>query len=413
MIYDVIVVGMGAAGLMAGATLDPRLSVLMIDGNNGAGKKLLISGKGQCNYSNIESLESFEKHYGKNGRFLRNALRSFDNKDTMKFFRDNGLESVVREDGKIFPSTFDSHDILDVLIKKIKTSGHEVKYNCKLIDFHEDEGLYDLLTEKGTFKSKAIIFATGGKSQPMLGSDGKLVDVLKNKGIKVVVQEPSLTPFIFSSSLSRLSGIAYDDIEVTCFRDNKKLKTYKGRVLITHKGLSGPVIINNSRDFETGDEIAINFIGLERNEVEKIFIKEVKEKGKWQLITFLRKHFGEKLTESFLDYVIDEVGLKRDMNISEIKKDQRKMIISCLADFRVKAIKKDGFKVAMSTKGGVSLKEMSPKDFQLKKMKNIYVIGEMIDLDGDTGGFNIQGAFSMGRLVGENLNKKMLSYQKS
>ncbi|MCT4634573.1 MAG: aminoacetone oxidase family FAD-binding enzyme [Firmicutes bacterium] len=404
MIYDVIIVGMGPSGLMAGATIDSKFKVLMIDSNNGPGKKLLISGKGQCNYTNNELIENFESHYGKNGRFLRKALRDFTNRDVMNFFSESGLDSIVRDDGKVFPSTFDSHDILNVLMESIKSKGHDIKYNCKLLDFHGEGELYKVLTEKGSFETKSIVFAVGGKSQAVLGSDGKIVDLLKNKGIKIVEQEASLTPLIFNSSLAKLSGIAFDHVSLSCYRNNKRVGIYKGRMLITHKGISGPLVINNSRDFKSGDEIAINFISMEKGDLEKLFMSQVKENGKWQLITFLRKNFGESLTESFLDYVIEDIGLKRDINISEIKKDDRKSIVSYLVDFRIKNIRKDGFKIAMSTKGGISLKEISPKDFQLKKMKNIYVIGEMIDIDGDTGGFNIQGAFSMGRLVGKSLN---------
>lgn len=400
MIHDVVIVGTGPSGLMAGAILKTNKKVLIIDSNESPGKKLLISGKGQCNYTNGIDIEKFEKFYGANGRFIKKTLSSFDNKKLMEYFKINGVDSVIREDGKVFPSSMDSKDILRVLIEKIKENGHEVKYNCKLIDFYFEGDSYTLITEKGLIKTRKIVLAAGGKSQAKLGSDGKLLDLLKKKGVKTVEQEPSLTPVYFKDKIKEFSGVTFDDITVTCIRNNKKVGQYVGRLLVTHKGFSGPVIINNSRNFRNGDTIIVNFLSYDRKELENRFIENIRQNGSMKIITLLRKEFSHLLTERFLQFVMEAACISSDKNLSEIKKDVRKKIIDILCNYKIENISKGGFDIAMSTVGGVSLKEISPKNFELKKFKNVFVIGEMIDIDGDTGGFNIQSCFSMGYVVG-------------
>ena len=262
--FNTIIIGAGPAGLFAGGNLE-KGKTLILEKNASPGKKLLISGAGQCNYTHAGDLDDFISKYGDGGNFLRPAIYNFKNTDSIEFFKNFDIESVTREDGKVFPKSLKSSDVLNALVKGCKLNNVEIKYNFAVTSIsNNDELEFFTVKSKGEkFTSENVILSTGGSSYPNTGSTGDGFDLASSLGHKIVFPSPCLTPInVKNYSFSDLSGISFRDIKITLWRDNRKIKETTGDVLLTHKNLSGPGILNFSRYIRKDDILKLNFINL-------------------------------------------------------------------------------------------------------------------------------------------------------
>lgn len=404
--YDVIVIGAGPAGLLSALSVKNK-KVLVLEKNKEPGRKLLISGLGQCNYTNSMDIEDFLKMYGRNGRFLKAALYNFTNIDTMNFFSENGVESFIREDGKVFPASMKSSEVLNALVNCLRKMGVEILYDegANKATYDELNKMYLVKTNKSSYASTNLIIATGGKSYPHTGSTGDGYKLAEQLGHTIVEPKEALVPvYTVNYKFKELAGISFEDIKVSLWRNNRKSEEFNGDFLFTHTGISGPVILNNSRYIEEGDVLRINFTSFKNSEeFKKHFDNLILSSGKLSVKTVLKQM---DMPKRFTEKIVEMAGIDENKLCSILEKAERKNLCGLLSAHEFKIERLGGFNTAMVTAGGVSTREISSKTMESKIRPGLYFAGEVVDYDGDTGGFNIQAAFSTGKLAADSINKK-------
>ncbi|MGL4253261.1 MAG: NAD(P)/FAD-dependent oxidoreductase [Fusobacteriaceae bacterium] len=406
--YDLVVVGAGPAGIFAAIEVaEQGKKVLLLEKNKKIGKKLLIAGQGRCNLTNSCEFKEFFMKYGNEGRFLKSALNEFKPKDLISWFGEKGLKLVlVKETGKYFPETMRSLDVLELLQKEMKRAGVEVATDQFVEKIQEQSEGYILVTKSEEYFGKNILIATGGASYPATGTTGDGYIYAKKLGHKIINPKPCLTPvYVDSYPFADLSGISFSDIKIDLWREGKILKSTRGDILFTHHNLSGPGIIDFSRYILKDDILGINFLKIGGEEFGRELIEGANRNGKQSIKNFLLQY---ALPERFIKKLLNLWGIDEMKKLSEISKADRVLLIQ-IADYRMRVTRLGGMEIAMATSGGISLDEVNPKTMESRLLKNLYFAGEVLDIDGDTGGFNIQAAFSTGYLAGKSILKKLKS----
>lgn len=395
MIYDCIVIGAGPAGLMAGCSLSQTKS-LILEGTEKAAQKLLLSGAGQCNFTHDGDIRTFFERFGDQAKFVRKALSGFTNAQSRAFFDKQGIKSLVREDGKVFPESMDAWDVFRGLREHAKQNGVTIQTAEKVVAVSKEDAVFRIETGNKVYQSKTLIIAAGGASYPMTGSDGSGHALAKGLGHKIVPARPALTPvYIQDFQLVDLAGNSFKNGKIVHYREQKKVGEYRGDILITHTGLSGPGILDNSRYMSSGDELRLNFLndGVSRETLEKELLNGNKKQVKTILSEYMTKRNGEKL--------IELSRLDKEQTCAELSKKDRKTLLKNAEGYSMIIRQLGNMKSAMVTAGGVSTKEVIAGSMASKLVEGLYFAGEVLDVDGDSGGFNIQWAFSSGRLAGQ------------
>lgn len=403
---NVIIVGAGPAGLLAAIALGKQNKrVLILEKNNVAGKKLLLSGAGQCNVTHGGSMTSYSRHYGDRYKYIKRALSFFTNEDTVNFFEKQGLDMEQLENGKIFPKTRLANDVLGVLLKESAKNGVVIHYNTPVSEVGLQDDTYLITTPKGTYKASHLIIATGGMSYPKTGSNGDGYLFAKALGHKVIQPRPALTPVeIKDFPFSDLAGMSFENISLSIWKNGKKEQHCAGDMLFTHKGLSGPVILNNSRWIEEEDVLYVNFIKAHNmTSFNELLLNQIDQSGKSMIKTVLRQY---DLPKRLLDAVLAHISIDEDTQCAQINKEARKLLVGSLVAFPFSVSKLGGFHIAMVTAGGVCMKQINPTTMASRLHQNLYFIGEVLDIDGDTGGYNIQAALSSAVLCANEIQRK-------
>lgn len=401
--FNTIIIGAGVSGLFAATQISVG-KVLIIEKNSQAGKKLLITGAGQCNYTHDDELDEILKKYGDNSVFLKPALRNFNNYDVISFFEENGLKSIIREDGKVFPETLQAKDVLNLLLDKCNLNNTHILYDNPVmsINYNAELKFFTVKTNKDKYTSKNIIIATGGKSYPNTGSTGDGYNMAISLGHSISEVSPCLTPInVQDYKFSELSGISFEHVDISIWRNNKKIKYVIGDILFTHKNLSGPGILNNSRYIQKGDTVKINFIGEKSENVTKQIEHEASINGK-QLVRSLFKN--STLPKRFIEKLFDILKINLDVTCSQLTRSEKTMLVKALTSYEFIVDSLGGYNIAMCTKGGIKLDEVNRKTMQSKFVDGLYFVGEVLDIDGETGGYNIQAAFSTAKLAAQSIN---------
>ena len=259
-------------------------------------------------------------------------------------------------------------------------------------------------SQKARYLSDHVIIATGGKSYPKTGSDGIGYKLAEDLGHAIIPAKPALTDIrIKEKKFLALAGLSFDDVEITIWHDHKKIAAYVEDLLFTHKGLSGPAILNASRWMNEGDTVTVNFLYPKTyEEIKGYFTKTLSSYGKEELITFLKRL---KLPKSFCSALCEDVEIDEHMPCAKLSRNQREALVKDLTrhSFTIEAL--GGFHLAMATAGGISLKEINPTTMESRKEKGLFFAGEVMDIDGNTGGYNIQAAFSTAYLCAEAILK--------
>lgn len=402
MVYDCIIIGAGPAGLMAGCFLD-GMKTLILEGEAKAAQKLLLSGSGQCNFTHGGSIRDFFEKYGAHGRFVRKALSAFDNAAVMDFFKSRGVEVFVRADEKVFPKSLDAWDIFRALREGCAEGGAEIRTDAKVTRLTVAKDGFVVHGKHESWKAKTVIIAAGGASYPMTGSDGSGIEIARGLGHAIESLHPALTPaYMENFPLTPLAGTTYIGGRLHHYRDSKKLGSYRGDILVTHTGLSGPCILDNSRAFRSGDQVELCMLGPgeSRKSLEDKLLS-----GNRKLV---RTVLSESMTRKNADLLVDLAPeVTKDTICAELGKGSRKWLLSHAEGFRMTIRTLGSMKSAMATAGGVALKGVSQSTMESKVVEGLYFAGEVLDVDGDSGGYNIQWAFSSGRMAADSIRKRL------
>ena len=404
-VFHTIIVGGGPSGLFSAISIG-RNDTLVLEKNGQPGRKLLIAGSGRCNITHEGEISSFFDRYGNHGNFVKKALKEFTNHDLVDFFGQRGLNTVVDKNGKVFPETDRADDVLSCLIKECIRLGVVIRGNSSAISISKNDDLFAVNTATEVLYCNNLVISTGGSSYPTTGSSGDGYALARSLGHSIVTPKPALTPvFVKNYTMADLAGVSLQNILVSIFRSNKKIKERRGDIGFTHKGISGPGIIDFSRYFEIGDVLRLNFIDSNEDKFRELFVDTSVRQGNMTIQTLLRNY---DLPKSLMRIVLDEVGVDPGECLSNVNAQKRNQLIVLLCSYPFEIERVGGFKVAMTTAGGVALEEVSSKTMESKLVSSLYFAGEVLDIDGDTGGYNIQAAFSTGYLVGKSIKASTL-----
>ncbi len=403
-IYDVIIVGGGAAGCVAaGYAAQNGKKVLILERNRRPARKILVTGKGRCNVTNNCEPEEFFRHVRSNPRFLYSALSRFSPKHTMELFESLGVPLKTERGRRVFPVSDRALDIADALQLFIKNKNVEiVNGRAKNLVF-EDGVLKGVLTENEEFfRAQKVIISTGGLSYSATGSSGDGYKLAKQAGHTIIPTRASLVGISTAEDLSEASGLSLKNVTLRLYDTKKKKPIYEelGEMLITHEGVSGPLVLSASSFMSTDLEnyrLELDLKpGLTAEELDARILRDFSEKKNRDFANAL----DELLPRSFIPYVVKKSGIDPETKVHQITKQQRLDLVASIKSFGIKPVALGDIEGAVITAGGVSVKEIDPKTMESKLIPGLYFAGEVIDLDAETGGYNLQIAFATGYAAG-------------
>ena len=406
--YNLAVIGGGPAGMMAAIfAAQNKAKVVIIEKNPLLGIKLASTGKGRCNITNAESdMKKFIEIYGKNGRFLYSAFTQFSNQDTIDFFESKGVQTKVERGQRVFPLSDNSKSVVDCLKENIEKNNIDIRLNSPVKKIISKSNHIEkiILENNREVVAANYLIATGGKSYPGTGSTGEAYYWLEKMGHTITSPKPGLSPIIVKQKtlVKKLEGLSLKNVEISLWQ-SKKLASYFGEAIFTANGISGPIVLNMSKKIHEIDskdiKIKINFKpALDHQTLDKRILRDFSESGNKQFKNCL----GKLLPKKLIPVIIELSHIPPDKKVNEIKKEERRKLIKLLQEFELSYNKLLGFQKAIVTIGGVNLKEIDPKTMKSKIIDNLYLAGEILDLDGPTGGYNLQVAWSTGYLAGIN-----------
>jgi len=399
-IYDLIVVGAGAAGMMAAIiAAQNNKNVLVLEKLPQIGSKLKATGGGRCNLTNTLSNEDFMAKFGRDGRFMQDALANFDHNDLVKFFAEIGVDTHAPDGFRIFPSSHSSATIIKALEDEMNTLHVEIITNQKVEKIlHEEAKVIGLKTTTDTFKASNIIIATGGLGYPVLGAQGDGYEMAKNIGHSITQLSPAMMPLKTKEDWvanCRADTIAKVEIHVD-MKKHKKLKA-KGDLIFTKNGIRGPVVLDFAREITPL---------LQKYDEVPILMNLTKGKNQEQLSKYLKENsIYTLLPKALAIEILNLAGINEEFKYSKISGLQKEKLLQLLAWTPLTINGHDGFKMAMITRGGIKLNEINPKTMQSKIINGLYFCGEVMNLDGPCGGYNLQWSFASGFLAGKLLSK--------
>ncbi|MCK8518621.1 BaiN/RdsA family NAD(P)/FAD-dependent oxidoreductase [Methanoculleus sp. 7T] len=394
-----VIIGGGPAGLFCAlqAAGEGR-SVILFEKKPAPGRKLLLAGTGQCNITHDGEISGFLSRYGDHGAFLRPALMNFTNRDLIEFFAARGLRMRAEPGGKIFPETRKSADVLAVLLAECAGRGVDLRCGEAVRAVSRDGDEFVIRTEKATIRADVLVIATGGASYPATGSTGDGYAFARELGQPVTEVAPALAPvYVRDYPFADLAGISFENLSISAYRDGKRVHRQTGDLLLTHTGLSGPGILDASRHILPGDVLRVAFLPDANTEaVRERVVDAVSAGGVRQVKTVL---CDLPLPERFVRRLLDLAGIPPEKTCAHLEKKARNAIAASIAEFPFVVERLGGFAEAMATRGGVALDGINPKTMESRIVPNLYCIGEVLDIDGDTGGYNLQAAFSTAALA--------------
>ncbi|MBP5418164.1 MAG: NAD(P)/FAD-dependent oxidoreductase [Clostridiales bacterium] len=424
--FDVIVIGAGPSGMMAAITCaESGSSVLLLEKKDRPGKKLLLTGHGRCNMTNLRIPGNFLESYHENARFLTSSFHAFPPEEVRELFQSLGVPSHEEDDGRIFPDSQQAATVCDALERALSDAGVKVLYSsavsnvAKTGNDPEKKENFLVKTENDAYTSRAVILCTGGKSFPHTGSEGDGYHLAAENGHTVTALAPALAPILLSSfsdtSMDRredcgaeftLAGITLPDVGASLWIDGKKGRSARGDLLFTHQGVSGPAAMQLSRELPAVagkyPEGKVRFVidmlpDLREEEVEERLLSAMTENPNRHMKRLLCEtfHLQEKAA------ILALSGETMDLSANEVRKEVRKTIVRNLKASAFDVEKCTPIDIAYVTRGGVNIKEISPKTMGSKIVEGLFFAGEVMDIDGISGGYNLQHAWASGRAAGK------------
>lgn len=404
----VIVVGAGPAGLMAAIRAsESGATVTLVEKKPSPGAKILLSGKGRCNLTNACDLDAFLKRFSGRGEFLRDAFKKFFNEDLMRFFEERGVPLKVERQERVFPVSDRSASIVEVLKNEVEkqniTTLHKAVVKDILVANNQAQGVS--LENGERLKADAVILATGGVSYAFTGSTGDGQRIAEKFGHSIVPLRPGLVPLDIKESYPKeLEGLTLKNIRITFSSAKKEIVTEVGELMFTAKGISGPLVITESGRVNDllAEQRRVHAIidlkpGLTIEQLEARLLREFKANPRMSIRNILKELLPLRLIDTFIHIL----KIDSQKQASHVTLEDRRNIVKLLKAFTLEIKSTQPIEEAMVTRGGVSLKDINPRTMESRRVKGLYFAGEMIDIDADTGGFNLQAAFSTGYLAGE------------
>ncbi len=395
------VVGAGAAGLMTAVTCRRAgLRVLLLDGREKIGAKILISGGTRCNLTNLEVTE--KDFQSESLRMVSRILQAFPSSSAVQFFRGLGVEVTLEQGGKFFPVTHSAKTVLDAFLKECERLGVRLETGRKVTGLSFDKDLFTVSGQGFSYSARAVVLCTGGLSYPSTGSDGTGYEIAKAAGHKLVFTTPALTPLLTDDQdLKNLSGIALP-ARLTLIHEKKKEAMYEGPLLFTHFGFSGPAALNMSRHWirqhpnglaKGGVRLLANFLPAMK---EDSFRDEILSASRQFPARLVKSFLAEKFPERFAEIFLKKTGLPPSLVLNQLKRAESEKLLQALFHFPLSVIGALGYIKAEVTAGGVDIREMDPRTLESKHRSGLFFAGEILDVDGRIGGFNFQWAWSSG-----------------
>ncbi|MDY0294858.1 MAG: NAD(P)/FAD-dependent oxidoreductase [Acholeplasmataceae bacterium] len=397
----VIVIGGGASGLMAAITAkNEACDVMILERNTKLGKKILATGNGRCNFTNVDATELHYNH----PYFVKTVFEQMNPKKTLHYFETIGIAAKIEDEGKTYPLSEQASSIVDVLVYEVERLHIPVIYEAKVISIKKKESFHVTLENQSSYQADVVILATGGMAMPKSGSDGSGYALAEAFGHKLTPIFPALVKLeLESPHLKALDGVKYPGL-VELMHHNVSIQQEYGDVLFTKYGISGPTILQISRKanalLQENQEVFIKVIliqGLNQRDVAKRFIQLSEKTIEMSLIGLINKRIIHPL--------LKEAKIPFHLKVSELTRNQMNTLMKLLFDWQFKIIGSKDFDDAQVTAGGIDIKDINPQTLESKKIKGLYFCGEILDIDGLCGGYNLQWAWSSGYVCGIHASK--------
>jgi predicted Rossmann fold flavoprotein len=403
----VIVIGGGPAGLMAaGQAAEAGAETLLLEKMKRTGLKLCITGKGRCNITNIAEISDFISHFGKTGPFLRQAFARFFNTDLMEFLNGLGLELVTERGGRVFPASGKAPDVQKVLLQWNKKSKVRIK-NSATVDkiLIHDKRITGVVSQGREIPSDAVILATGGASYPATGSTGDGYRLCESAGHTVIPIRQALVPLVTSGGAAkRMAELNLRNINVRMLINGRKKREQFGELVFTEFGVTGPTILTLSGEavdsLRSGAKVTLSIDlkpALDEKKLDARLQRDIASRGREQISSLLRGLLAREMVPVCLDLI----DIPADHPVCNISAKERRLLRTWLKDFRLEVVGYRPFAEAIITAGGIDTREFDPRTMESRKIKGLFIAGELLDIQADTGGYNLQAAFSTGWLAGQ------------
>lgn len=406
--FDTVVIGGGPSGMMAaGRAAELGARVLLLEKNESLGKKLRLTGGGRCNLTNATfDIHTLASKYGRKGKFLLPAFARFGVRETLEFFHTQGLPTGVEEENRVFPASGRADDVWDVLAEYLFRNKVMIGYGVDVRGFETKDGaVTGIRVNGGVVRAKYYVLATGGRSRPETGSTGDGFVWLRDIGHTVIEPDPSLVPVTIQDAwVKDLQGVSLSDARLSLVCDGKKQRGHEGKILFTHFGLSGPLVLNMSRDIrkcfgKKKTELSIDlFPGVDGSSLDS------------RLQHIFAEHQNKKLKNGLDDFVSSAlistiIGLTRidpERPLREVSRQGRLLLAATVKDMRMVVSGFLGFKKAVVSSGGADVREVDFKTMRSRRYSNLFLVGDVLDFDRPSGGYSLQVCWTTGRIAGEN-----------
>ena len=403
---DLAVIGGGAAGLMCACTAAARgLDTLLLEPNKMLGRKLRITGKGRCNVTNSCDIKTFMANIPGDGRFLYSALNRLSPADTMAFFEDAGLPLKVERGNRVFPVSDNANDVAGLLSRLCQRRGVRVLHSKAREICADDGAVSGVLTEQGFIECRAAALCTGGLSYPLTGSNGAGHAMAEKLGHTVTRLRPSLVPLESDDSYcSQMQGFALKNVSLSAYEDDKPIYKELGEMLFTHFGVSGPLVLSASAHMRNMGKARYRLEidlkpGLDEKKLDARLLRDFEKYANREF----KNALGDLAGRAMIPALIQLSGIPEDTKVNSITREQRMKLLRLFKAFPVSISGARPIDEAIVTAGGISTREVNPRTMESKLVKGLYFAGEILDLDGYTGGFNLQIAWSTGYVAGNSV----------
>ena len=410
---NVIVVGAGAAGMMAAITAVKQGNrVTIIEKTSSAGNKIKITGKGRCNITFDGDIDDFKRNIVKNDKFMYSSFMNFSNNDVIEYFESLGVKTKVERGGRIFPQSDKAIDVVNALKNELLKYNVKILYNTSLEDLIiKDNILTGIKTNNGAYEAEKVIICTGGKSYKTTGSTGECYDIVKKYGHNIVSLKPGLVPLKSNDKICKeLQGLTLKNVGFKIKDSGKVIYDSFGEMLFAHFGLTGPIVLSGSSLLNRVDNIDEKFT---KNTICGIIdmkpaldLETLDKRIQRDFDKYSNKEFknalGDLLPQKLIPVVIQLSGINPDKKVHQVTREERNKLVYTIKNIEININGLMPIDIAIITCGGIDVKQVNPKTMESKIIKNLFFAGEILDVDAYTGGFNLQIAFSTAVAAGKN-----------